>query len=471
MIRAFGQRVALAGRAGGEQELAHRGGQAEAHGGDVAADELHRVVDRHAGRDRPAGAVDVQPDVLLVVVALEVEELGADLVGDVVVDRRAEHDHPVPQQAVEDVGAGIDPGVEHVGQDDLGHGARLSAGREPGRRRSIGVRRAGLASIPYSDGTGYSDGRYRGDAGEDDGHALAGRGGALRGEQAGEARRCRSPRPGCPWRRRARGPRRSPSPARRSPGRRSGARRRARRASRRSRRRGCRRPPSAGRPTASSARPSGRRDRRRPRPPASARASGAQPSVCTASSRTPSPSPQPVHAANAPPPTCTTTRSRSTPASASSQPIVRPPSRHSAFSGPCTLNGTAPAATASRNRSTAGSPGGSAARRSHGWMRRAERLQHAEHGRRRPRRDEHVDRPRRPLGERRRGDRRVAARGDGQRPALPRRQPQRLGRHEVQQDRHEVAALVAAADVAGLVLHPDVGAERRRRATTSGRTA
>ena len=51
------------------------------------------------------------------VLALEVQQLGADLVGDVVVDGGAEHDHPVAQQAVEDVGAGVEPGLEHLGRD------------------------------------------------------------------------------------------------------------------------------------------------------------------------------------------------------------------------------------------------------------------------------------------------------------------------------------------------------------------
>ena len=125
MMRAFGQRVALAGGAGGEQELAHRGGHAHAHRGDVAADELHRVVDRHAGGDRPAGAVDVQPDVGRGVLALEVQQLGADLVGDVVVDVGAEHDHPVLQQPVEDVAARIETRVECHGNGDVGHAPTL----------------------------------------------------------------------------------------------------------------------------------------------------------------------------------------------------------------------------------------------------------------------------------------------------------------------------------------------------------
>ncbi len=108
------QGVALAGGAGGEQELAHRGGETEAHRGDVAADELHRVVDRHAGGDRTTGAVDVEPDVLARVLALQVQQLRADLVGDVVVDVGAQHDHPVLEQAVEDGGAWIEATLEGI---------------------------------------------------------------------------------------------------------------------------------------------------------------------------------------------------------------------------------------------------------------------------------------------------------------------------------------------------------------------
>ena len=118
-------------------------------------DELHRVVDRHAGGDRAARAVDVQPDVAVQVLALEVEELGADLVGDVVVDGRAEEDHPVAQEAVEDVGAGIERRLEHLGREGrqaLGHGragypgflqsgSARHAGRSDCRRREVSGRR------------------------------------------------------------------------------------------------------------------------------------------------------------------------------------------------------------------------------------------------------------------------------------------------------------------------------------------
>ena len=106
------QRVALAGCTGGEQELPHGGGKAHAHRGNVARDELHGVVDGHAGGDRAAGAVDVQPDVGVRVLPLEVEQLGAQLVGDVVVHVGAQHDHPVLQQPREDVGARVGTRVE-----------------------------------------------------------------------------------------------------------------------------------------------------------------------------------------------------------------------------------------------------------------------------------------------------------------------------------------------------------------------
>src|SRR3546814_4765936 len=49
-------------------------------------DELHGVVDRHAGGDDAAGRVDVQADVLLGVPGLEEQHLRDDDVGDVVVD-------------------------------------------------------------------------------------------------------------------------------------------------------------------------------------------------------------------------------------------------------------------------------------------------------------------------------------------------------------------------------------------------
>jgi hypothetical protein len=74
-----------------------------------------------------------------------------------------------------------------------------------------------------------------------------------------------------------------------------------------------------------------------------------------------------------------------------------------------------------------------------------------------PRRHEHVDRPVGCLRQRRGGERGVAARGDRERRA-GREVAELLGGSEVEQDREEVARLLAAAHSPGLVLHPDAAA-------------
>ena len=94
---------ALALGAGGEEDGGHAGGLADAVGRDVAGDELHRVVDGEAGGDDAPGRVDVDGDVLLGVLRLEEEELGDDDARDVVVDRAAEDDDPVLEEAGVDV--------------------------------------------------------------------------------------------------------------------------------------------------------------------------------------------------------------------------------------------------------------------------------------------------------------------------------------------------------------------------------
>src|SRR5882757_5780066 len=96
------QREPLAGGTGGQQELAHRGGHAHGDRDDVVLDELHRVVDGHAGGHGAAGAVDVEEDVL-VRLSGQQEQLRGDLVGDVVVDRLAEEDDSLAEQSVVDL--------------------------------------------------------------------------------------------------------------------------------------------------------------------------------------------------------------------------------------------------------------------------------------------------------------------------------------------------------------------------------
>ncbi len=61
-----------------KQHRAHARGHADAVGVHVAREELHRVVDREAGRDRAAGAVDVEMNVLLRVVHLQEQQLRDD---------------------------------------------------------------------------------------------------------------------------------------------------------------------------------------------------------------------------------------------------------------------------------------------------------------------------------------------------------------------------------------------------------
>ena len=98
-----GQRHALALRAPGQQQRAHRHRDADADRLHVRLDELHRVVDRQARVDRAARRVDVERDVLLGVLGLEVQQLRDDQVGDLVVDGRAEEDDPLVEQAAVDV--------------------------------------------------------------------------------------------------------------------------------------------------------------------------------------------------------------------------------------------------------------------------------------------------------------------------------------------------------------------------------
>src|SRR5207244_277990 len=101
-----GQRGPPSLDAAAEQHRGGAGGHADAGGGDRGRDQVHGVVDRQAGVDDPAGAVNVELDLLVGVLLGEVEELGDDQVGDLVVNRGAEKDDAVAeQQRVDVVGA------------------------------------------------------------------------------------------------------------------------------------------------------------------------------------------------------------------------------------------------------------------------------------------------------------------------------------------------------------------------------
>ena len=137
---------------------------------------------------------------------------------------------------------------------------------------------------------------------------------------------------------------------------------------------------------------------------------------------------------------------RSARCAASSQPIVRPPSRHSAFSGPCTLNGMAPGIDGLAEAVDARVAGRVAGAAGTGAIVGAERVESGRAPVDRRRRHEHVERP-----------------VDGAAPSVaaasaalphdamasggrsrPRRRPQPLGDEQVQQHPDEVAGLVAS---------------------------
>jgi hypothetical protein len=64
-----------------QQEGAHAGRLPDAQGAHVRLDELHGVVDRHAGRDRTARGVDVEENVLVRIFRFKEQQLGDDQVG------------------------------------------------------------------------------------------------------------------------------------------------------------------------------------------------------------------------------------------------------------------------------------------------------------------------------------------------------------------------------------------------------
>ena len=149
------QREALAVGAAHQQQRAHRHRDPDAHRRHVGLDEVHRVVDRQAGVDRAAGRVDVDRDVLVGVGALQVQELRDDEVRDLVVDRAAEEDDPLVEQAGVDVvlalaaGGALDHHRDHGHADHpSGRGPSDPADRRSSRPFADGERRSTTTSRP-----------------------------------------------------------------------------------------------------------------------------------------------------------------------------------------------------------------------------------------------------------------------------------------------------------------------------------
>src|SRR3989344_4495134 len=95
----IGEREALALFSGGQNN--RRGGSryADAHGRDIGLDVVHRVEYGKAGRDRTAGGVDIELNVLFRVFGRQKEELGDNQVGGVVLNRSGKKYDPLFEQA------------------------------------------------------------------------------------------------------------------------------------------------------------------------------------------------------------------------------------------------------------------------------------------------------------------------------------------------------------------------------------
>src|SRR4051794_33426028 len=103
------QRKPLALGPGRQQDRLHRGRLADADGLDVRFDELHGVVDGQPCSNRAARAVDIELDVLVGVLGLEEEHLGDRQVRYLIVNRRADEDDAVLEQARKDVVGALAP--------------------------------------------------------------------------------------------------------------------------------------------------------------------------------------------------------------------------------------------------------------------------------------------------------------------------------------------------------------------------
>src|SRR5262249_36902592 len=118
--------VSLTLRAAAEKDRAHGGGPSDADGCDIALDDLHSVIYGKASGDAAAGAVDVEVDVAVGILAREDEELGDDEVCEVIVDGVADEDDAVLQKAGVDVVGSLATGAllhdhRYYGLDSLRH--------------------------------------------------------------------------------------------------------------------------------------------------------------------------------------------------------------------------------------------------------------------------------------------------------------------------------------------------------------
>src|SRR5688500_4560190 len=130
------QRKALALGASRQQHRAHRGRLPHADRADVGLDELHRVVDRKAGRHCAARRVDVQVDVLVRVLGLEQHAMGDEEFRHVIRALADDEDHALLEQPRVDVVGALAAGglfdhhrdhVQRLGMNVSAHGHPTSS--------------------------------------------------------------------------------------------------------------------------------------------------------------------------------------------------------------------------------------------------------------------------------------------------------------------------------------------------------
>ena len=106
MTREWVKAERLPSCAGNQQHGCHTGGHAGTDGGDIAADELHRIVNAQAGVYRTARRIDIDGDVLARVYRIQVQQLSLQGIGGIVVNLRAQENDAVHHQAGEHVQLG-----------------------------------------------------------------------------------------------------------------------------------------------------------------------------------------------------------------------------------------------------------------------------------------------------------------------------------------------------------------------------
>ncbi len=96
-MREVGRANRFLGAPAASKQRSHAGCLANADGGDVWADELHGVVDGHAGRDGATRRIHVERNVFLRIFGFEKQHLGNNQVCDIIINRSAEKNNIVPQ--------------------------------------------------------------------------------------------------------------------------------------------------------------------------------------------------------------------------------------------------------------------------------------------------------------------------------------------------------------------------------------